>query len=62
MTDQVYKEYGKWFMDIAKYVVTGILIGSFFKSFDEPKWIYIVGCVVAILFFIAGTLFLNRKK
>ena len=62
MEEQVYKEYGKWFMDIAKYVVTGILIGSFFKSFDEPKWIYIVGCVVAILFFIAGTLFLNRKK
>ena len=31
MTEQADREFGKWLMDIAKYVVTGILIGSFFQ-------------------------------
>jgi len=62
MTEQADREFGKWLMDIAKYVVTGILIGSFFKSFDEPKWIYIIGGVTALLFLFAGLLFLNSKN
>jgi len=29
------KEIGKWFMDVAKYVATAILISSFLGSFSQ---------------------------
>ena len=31
------KEVGKWFMDIAKYVATAVLISSFFGGLEQ-KW------------------------
>ena len=30
-------EIGKWFMDVAKYVATAVLISSFLGSFDDKK-------------------------
>jgi hypothetical protein len=32
------KELGKWFMDIAKYVATAVLISSFLGEFEQ-KWL-----------------------
>jgi len=62
MTEQAYKEFGKWLMDIAKYVVTAILIGSIFKSFDDTKWLYVAGCITASLFLTTGLLLVNKNK
>jgi len=61
MTEQSYKEFGKWFMDISKYVITAILIGSFFKSFEDTNWIYLAGGVTATILLIAGLLLMNKK-
>ena len=56
------KEMGKWFMDIAKYVATAILISSFLGAFEQ-KWImYLVGIVTVILSLFLGLYFLNDKK
>jgi len=47
---QMKKEIGKWLMDVAKYVATAVLIGSFFGGL-EPKWVlYVCG------FFVVGIL------
>ena len=56
------KEIGKWFMDIAKYVATAVLISSFLGDF-ERKWIvYIVGLVIILLCLFLGLNFLRDKK
>lgn len=37
------KEFGKWLMDIAKYMVTALLLSSTFGNMNNPL---IVACVV----------------
>jgi uncharacterized membrane protein YecN with MAPEG domain len=56
------KEIGKWFMDVAKYVATAILISSFLGGFNE-KWImYIVGAILVTSCFAIGLGFIHKKK
>ncbi|MCL2131822.1 MAG: hypothetical protein FWH36_05145 [Lentimicrobiaceae bacterium] len=56
------KEIGKWFMDIAKYVATAVLISSFLSGF-ERKWIvYVVGLLVILLCLFLGLNFLRDEK
>jgi len=56
------KEIGKWFMDIAKYVATAVLISSFFGGFEQ-KWImYLVGIVTVIFSLFIGLYFIKDKK
>ena len=56
------KEIGKWFMDIAKYVATAVLISSFLGGFEQ-KWVmYLIGIVTVISTFCAGLLFIKEKK
>jgi len=56
------KEIGKWFMDIAKYVATAVLISSFLGGFQQ-KWImYIVGSLAVILCLCIGLVFIKNDK
>lgn len=36
------KEFGKWLMDIAKYMVTALLLSTIFAEMNEPIIIYLV--------------------
>ena len=36
------KEFGKWLMDIAKYMVTALLLSTIFSDMNEPIIIYMV--------------------
>ena len=54
------KEIGKWFIDIAKYVATAVLISSFLGSFEEKNSVYVVGAAIIGICFIFGV-FLIRK-
>lgn len=36
------KEFGKWLMDIAKYMVTALLLSTIFADMAEPVIIYMV--------------------
>jgi len=56
------KEIGKWFMDIAKYVATAILISSFLGSFEHRWVVYIVGSVIVVTCFLLGLFFIKEKK
>jgi len=40
------KEFGKWLMDIAKYLATAVLLASFFNDLEE-KWIVYVSVSIA---------------
>ena len=54
---------GNYLIDISKYVLTGIVISSFFKDFGENRFlVYGLGIAVAILALIFGLFFTNKKK
>jgi L-asparagine transporter-like permease len=48
------KEFGKWLMDIAKYVVTAVILSSVFTKIEEGKTVYITGSLFVIILVIFG--------
>ncbi len=42
------KEFGKWLMDIAKYITTAVILTSLFADIQQ-RWIIYVGGVLAVL-------------
>lgn len=55
------KEFGKWLMDIAKYITTAVVLSSIFGDLEE-KWIIYVGGSLAILVTLSAGLWLVRDK
>jgi len=56
------KEIGKWFMDIAKYVATAVLISSFLGGFEQKWAMSFVGIVTVILTFSFGVFVIQYEK
>lgn len=46
----IYEKLGNYSLDVSKYVLTGFVLASFFKVVDEGYTLYIVGCIVVLLF------------
>ena len=60
--EKMRKEIGKWFMDVAKYVATAVLISSFLGGFQQ-KWImYVAGSLTVVLSAGIGLLFIKNDK
>ena len=55
------KEFGKWLMDIAKYITTAVILTSIFGEIDQ-KWIIYVGGIISILLTLGIGLWLVRDK
>ena len=54
---------GNYFIDVSKYVLTGVVITSFFKDFGESKMtIYGIGTAFAIIILIVGLILTNKKN
>lgn len=53
---------GTYFLDVSKYILTGVVIASMFKDFDNKILIYIVGLVLSILCLIVGLILTNKKE
>ena len=47
------KEFGKWLMDIAKYMVTALLLSTIFSDMQEPIIIYMV-VILSIVVLVIG--------
>ena len=47
-------------MDIAKYIVTGVALSSFFSEIEEKKIVYIVSAIIAVTIIILG-LYLQKE-
>jgi len=46
-----------WFWDIAKYVITGIIITSFLGGFKEPATLYIASSLLVTGLILCGIFF-----
>ena len=57
----VKKEFGKWLMDIAKYIATAVILTSVFGGIKET-WVIYVGGMSAISVTLIGGLWLLRDK
>lgn len=56
------KELGKYTLDVSKYILTGVVITSLFKDFDDKVFIYFVGIVLSLLCLIVGLILTNSKN
>lgn len=55
------KEFGKWLMDIAKYITTAVLFTSFFSDIGNKTAIYVLS-VIAILLSLGFGLYLVNDR
>jgi hypothetical protein len=55
----------EWFWDIAKYVISAIIITSFLGGFEEPAMLYIMSGLLVTGLILCGILFYvlsNKEK
>lgn len=55
------KELGKWFMDIAKYITTAVVLSSIFGVIEQPWIIIVLGIVAILLTLLIGLWLINRS-
>ena len=48
-------------MDVAKYLITAVLISSIFQGFDSKWTLYIVGSICVIFAFSVGMLMYDKN-
>lgn len=48
-------------VDVSKYILTGVVISSLFKDFEDKVLIYIVGIALAFLCLVVGLILSNKK-
>lgn len=56
------KEFGKWLMDVAKYLATAVLISSVFNDLGESTAIYRVGGLTMVLLLGLGLALVKDKS
>lgn len=56
------EELGKWFLDIAKYMTTAVLLTSLFSEMNQWEWYMYAAVVLAVLVTLATGLILLKDK
>ncbi|MDR1274440.1 MAG: hypothetical protein LBK12_07810 [Odoribacteraceae bacterium] len=55
------EEFGKWLFDIAKYVMTGVILASLFSNVKE-QWILLISALCLVAITLASGAWLMRKE
>jgi len=55
------QEFGKWFLDVAKYVLTAMLLTSMIEGLSQP-WLIAVTAAVLALSLLFGFILLRKGK
>ena len=55
------KEFGKWLMDIAKYIATAVVVTSIFGDIEQ-KWIIFTISITTIIFLLIWGVWLVKDK
>lgn len=53
------EEYGKWFLDVAKYVLTAMLLTSMIEGLSRP-WLISATAFIVILSLVFGTILMKK--
>ena len=55
-------EFGKWLMDIAKYMVTALLLSTIFADMTEPIILYMAAIISAVLLIAGLSVIYNSEQ
>ena len=55
------EEFGKWFLDVAKYVLTAMLLTSLIEGLSQP-WVVVATAAILMLSLISGFVLLKKGK
>ena len=50
-----------YFLDVSKYILTGVVISSFFNEFENRWLLYLLGILAAAGIFVLGIYFSKKK-
>lgn len=53
---------GNYLIDISKYVITGVVIASLFKDFEDKTMMYVCGVLFSAVALMSGLILTNNKK
>ena len=56
------KEFGKWLMDVAKYVLTVILLTTVFGGMEDKVLLFILGLCIVVITLGWGLFLVSDKK
>ena len=56
------QEFGKWFLDVAKYVLTAMLLTSLFSELTQPVVVLSTAAILVLTFSIGFTLMKKGKE
>ena len=56
------KEFGKWLLDIAKYIATAVILTSVFGDMQEERLIYILASLAVIITLMLGLWFVKDRE
>ena len=54
------KEFGKWSMDIAKYILTAVILSKAFGDTHDESNVFMIG-IIAVIVTLSGGLYLVRE-
>lgn len=57
----VKQEFGKWFLDVAKYVLTAMLLTSMIEGLSQP-WLINVSAAVTLLCLVFGGILIGQGR
>ena len=60
--DQRIEKLGDYFVDVSKYVLTGVVFSSMFKELADRASLYIVGLFIVVFALWAGLILKNKYK
>jgi hypothetical protein len=58
----VKKELGKWLMDIAKYIVTAVVLSSIFSEVQQKWIVFLSGGATALIALLVGLYYVKDKE
>jgi hypothetical protein len=56
------REFGKWLMDVAKYLMTAVILTSVLGEIKEKYMIVILSCFTVLLTLILGLYFVREPE
>jgi len=57
------KKAGDWLLDVAKYILTAVVVTSFLGEFSERKWMYYgIGIFAVCCFLFSGFIIINDTE
>ena len=56
------REFGKWLLDIAKYMVTALLLSTIFADMQEPVIFYVAAIFSFVLLIVGLSVIYNSEQ